>query len=441
MNNFLQDIKNNILIFDGSKGTMLQKMGLAGGECPELWNIEHPEKVKEVYSSYVKAGSNVIQTNTFGANKAILEKFGLQDQVELINRSSVELAKEAAGSSVYVAASIGPTGKLLEPSGSLTFEEAYDVFKEQVIAVTQAEADIINFETITDLNEMRAAILAARENSPLPIIASMSFESNGYTLMGNSPAICALVCESLGVDAMGANCSTGPDDLKKIMEQLHDFSTLPLSVKPNAGLPVCSGDTITYNETPEDFRKSIKDFISNGVMLIGGCCGTTPEHISAIKDELENIGTTALKAQADSKPGSYICSYSKYINSENIDKQKIGFFIEDNNEEIFRNLTNENYEDTVTDRVMQLSGSNYDVVFVDLDLIEDVELLAPTIKTIQAYSRLPLIFKSGSSSSLASVLRVYNGKAGVVVGCDDNVFDIVITAKKYGSTIIDSSII
>lgn len=442
MNKFLQELKEKVLIFDGSKGTMLQKLGLKGGECPELWNIEHPELVKKIYLSYIEAGSDVIQTNTFGANRAILEKFGLQDKVDLINSTSVKLAKEAAGDKVYVAASIGPTGKLLEPSGELTFEEAYDIFKEQVKAVTYAGADIINFETMSDLMEMRAAILAARENSPLPIIASMTFQQNGYTLMGNNPQTCALTCEALGADVIGANCSTGPEGLIKIIKNMHSLSSLTLCVKANAGLPECLGDDIIYSETPDTFKNSASAFVENGVKLIGGCCGTTPEFISAIKGELTKSTFNMDTTQPKLTTGLFICSGSKYINVENIEKSKIGFFVDNSNAGTFKQNLNPASMDIIADRTFDLTSQDYDVIYLNLDTIVRPELSMDVVKTFQTYSKLPLIFQAHSSASLEYALRVYNGKAGVVIDhTDDYTFDLIISAKKYGSTMVDKSLI
>lgn len=441
MNAFLQEIKKKVLVFDGSKGTMLQRVGLTGEECPEIWNLEHPKEVRELYCSYIAAGSDVIQTNTFGANSAILEKFNFRDKVTEINTVSVKLAKESAGESVFVAASIGPTGKLIEPLGDLTFEEAYNIFKEQVIAITKAGADIVNFETISDLYEMKAAILAARENSPLPIIASMTFEPNGFTLMGNTPAACALVCQSLGADLIGANCSSGPQNLLGIIKQMSSYSSLPLSVKANAGLPQFSGDVIVYNETPEKFKTSVVDFVQNGVRLIGGCCGTTPEHISAIKEELKNSTLEHIN-KPQTAPGSFICSSSKLINLRDIEKLNTGCLIDNNNLEFFKHKVDENAMDIVTDRVLALASEGFDSLYLNLDIIGKPELLFHVTKTVQSYSKLPIIFQSSSASHLESALRVYNGKAGVIIGnISDNTFELIISAKKYGSTIVEKSLV
>ncbi len=441
MGSFLQRIKNEVLVFDGSKGTMLQNMGMTGGECPEFWNIEHSDKVRELYLLYIEAGADVIQTNTFGANRAVLEKFGLQDRVEEINSASVKLAREAAGGSAFVAASIGPTGKLLEPSGDLSFEQAYEIFREQIVSVTNAGADIINFETMTDLYEMKAGLLAARENSPLPIIASMSFEENGRTLMGNSPATCALVCQSLGADLIGSNCSTGPEGLLEITRQMYGFSSLPLCVKANAGMPQYLGDTVIYNETPERFKNTVKDFLQCGARLIGGCCGTTPEFISAIRDEVERLSIQPTHEQSKPSLGAFICSATKHVDSENIDRHKIyHFFNEFNKKEI--EALSETGLDTAAEKLMNLKSLDYQVICINLDILNKSETVNIFIKTVQTYSRLPLIFYTSSPALLESALRVYNGKAGVVIGSmDDSAFDLIISAKKYGSTIVYNSVI
>lgn len=440
MNSFLYELKKDILVFDGSKGTMMQKMGLSSDECPEIWNLTQPKQIKELYKSYVNAGSDVIQTNTFGANRAILQKFNLENKIDDINTISVKLAKEAAENNAFIAASIGPSGKLLEPSGELTLEDAYNIYKEQVILVTQAGADIINFETISDLAEMRVAILAARENSPLPIIASMTFEPNGYTLMGNSPATCALVCQSLGADCIGANCSTGPDALLEIIKQMHSISHLPLCAKANAGLPEYSGNTITYSETPETFKRCVNDYIHHGVRLIGGCCGTTPEFIKSIKNELSKVTTPKLSLQTKPGPGSFICSSSKYVDTESIDKTEIVHFINKSNINNFRNNNAEDFLDKFTDRSSELNSGISKAVYLNLDTTGKPELLPSVTKVFQTYCRLPLIIQSDYPPYLEAALRLYNGKAGVVIGdMSDHTFDLIISAKKYGSTVIDKS--
>lgn len=217
---FLEDIKNNVLIYDGSKGFMLQLAGLPAGDSPESFNDSHPDIVFNLHKAYVDAGCDVIQTNTFTGNRIMLEKHGLGDRTVELNQKGAQIAKKAAEGRAYVAASIGPTGLLFEPFGELTFDLAYDVFKEQVTAVAEGGADIINFETFTDILEMKAALTAAKENTDLPVVCSMAFEQNKRTLMGTDPISCARIMKSVGADLVGANCSFGPAHMIDIITDM-----------------------------------------------------------------------------------------------------------------------------------------------------------------------------------------------------------------------------
>jgi len=275
MKKFTDEIRKKVLVYDGSKGTMLQREGLKGGECAELWNITHPDKVRKVYESYKKAGSDVIQTNTFQGNRIALEAHGLADKLYELNYEGVKLAKEVMGNDGYVAASIGPTGKLFEPSGDLTFKQAYEIYKEQVKAVIDGGADIINFETFTDIAEIRAAFLAAKDIDDIPVICSMAFESNGRTLMGTDPYNAAVILSSLGADMVGVNCSLGPEHMLDIVKSMSQAG-IPLSVKPNAGLPKVVDGCTVFDATPDDFASLASEYIKYGARLIGGCCGTFP---------------------------------------------------------------------------------------------------------------------------------------------------------------------
>jgi 5-methyltetrahydrofolate--homocysteine methyltransferase len=219
---FLEEIKNRVLIFDGSKGYLLQRLGMKGGECPELWNVTHAALVKEIYRKYKEAGSDVIQTNTFQGNRNQLEKYSLGDRTYELNFEGTRLAREVMGRDGFVAASIGPVGKLFEPSGDLTFEACYEIFKEQLRGVVDGGADIINFETFTDLAEMRAALLAAKETTDLPVICSLAFESGGRTMMGTDPCTAVTVLKSLGADMVGTNCSFGPQHLLEVVKKMSE---------------------------------------------------------------------------------------------------------------------------------------------------------------------------------------------------------------------------
>ena len=267
--------QKEFVILDGAMGTMLQAKGLKMGETPEAMNIEKPEWLLDIHKQYIEAGSDVIYANTFGANRHKLAKCGYS--VQKVIGEGIRLAKQAAeGTDTLVALDIGSIGQMLEPTGTLTFEEAYDIFKEMVIA--GSEADLVVFETITDLYEFKAAILAAKENSELPIMCTMTFEENMRTFTGVDISAMCLTAEGLGVDAVGVNCSLGPKELYPVVEKICKWTTLPVVVKPNAGLP----DPVTneYNCSAEEFAELAQTLIPLGIKVIGGCCGTDPKYIA-----------------------------------------------------------------------------------------------------------------------------------------------------------------
>lgn len=266
-------------------GTALQLMGLPAGEAPEKWVIEHPEKVFKVHQDYIKAGSQLIETNTFGANRLKLKTMGLEDRLREINRKAVELAREAAGEKL-VAGSVGPTGKMMQPYGELSFEEAVDVFQEQIAVQVEAGIDVVCIETMSDLQEMRAAVKAAGEVG-IPIIAQMTFGENHFTLTGNTPEEAARVLDELGADVIGVNCSLGSKQLFPIIKKMAGVTDKPLSVQPNAGMPELKDGQTVYPETPEDFSRPVREFLENNVRLIGACCGSNPDFIRTIKKEVE----------------------------------------------------------------------------------------------------------------------------------------------------------
>ncbi len=282
-------LRKRIVILDGAMGTMLQERGLRPGECPELFGLEHPEVLEEIHGLYVEAGADIIQTNTFGANRFKLAEYGLQDRVAEVNKAAVRVAKKVAGSKALVAIDIGPTGRLLRPAGDATFDELYEAFREQVLAGAEAGADVVSIETMTDLGELRAAVIAARENTDLPILAHLTFEPNKRTLMGTTPGGAALALEALGVTALGANCSGGPEELLGVIEEMARVTQAFLSVEPNAGLPRLEGEKVIFPESPESMARHALRLREGGANIIGGCCGTTPAHIRAMAEALRGL--------------------------------------------------------------------------------------------------------------------------------------------------------
>ena len=276
-----------ILIADGATGTMLIAAGLPQDTPTELWNVENPEQIIKLHCSYIEAGSQIILTNTFSSNKVRLERLGYADRAAEFNKAGAQLAKKAAGDRAYVAGDIGPTAELLEPFGTLSFDLAVESFAEQAAALVSGGVDALWVETMTDLEEVKAAITGIKQVTNLPVLCSMSFGKNGFTMMGNTPSQAAEAVIELGVAAFGINCGEGLENLDEIFAQIKSVSPkLPIIAKPNAGLPKVEDGKIMYDVNPEEFAKWIKHFTEGGAQIVGGCCGSNTSFIAAIKDAL-----------------------------------------------------------------------------------------------------------------------------------------------------------
>ena len=285
-------IKNNILIFDGAMGTMLQQKGLQIGENPEVFGLKNPDKLIEIHKLYLEAGSNVITTNTFGANELKLDKLGYT--VEEVVDNAINMAKKAIEESDkskprFVALDLGPIGEMLEPIGTLSFDRAYEIFKRQAIQGEKSGANLIIIETMMDLYEAKAAVLAAKENTNLPVFCTMTFDENGRSFTGCMPESMVATIEGLGVDAIGVNCSLGPKQLIPIVEKISKMATVPVIVQANAGLPDIVNGQAIYNVDSEEFFIGVEKFVQLGASIIGGCCGTNPEFIKKISDNISTL--------------------------------------------------------------------------------------------------------------------------------------------------------
>lgn len=284
---FLQD---NIVYLDGGTGTLLQEAGLPLGEFPERWNLSHAEEIRKIHRAYYNAGSNVVCTNTFGANRL---KFSVSELDDII-RAAVENAREAGNSSngkqeKFVALDIGPTGKLLKPYGDFDFEEAVNIFAETVKLGVKYGADLVFIETMSDSLETKAAVLAVKENSELPVFVSCAYGADGKLMTGANPAAMVAMLEGLGVDALGVNCSVGPVQMRGVVTELLEKASVPVLVKPNAGLPIADGDRTRYDIDESAFAESVADFVRKGARLVGGCCGTTPAYIAAVVESTKGM--------------------------------------------------------------------------------------------------------------------------------------------------------
>ena len=282
-----------VLVADGAMGTMLFNKGLSSGNCPELFNLTHPQLISEIASEYLNAGADIIQTNTFGGSRLKLKNYNLDIDADRINRTGVELAKKAVQSSAYVSASCGPSGELLKPYGSISENEMFDNYCEQTSSFIQNGADIICIETMTDLNEAVIAVKAAKTISPsIPVISTMTFDKTPkgfYTIMGDDIAKACKKLINAGADIVGSNCGHGIENMIEIAREFKKHSCKPIIIQSNAGIPVYHQDNLIYPETPEYFREKIKSLIEVGVSIIGGCCGTTPNHINVIRSVVDSF--------------------------------------------------------------------------------------------------------------------------------------------------------
>ena len=419
--------KDTFLILDGGMGTMLQAMGLPLGGIPELWNLEAPEKITAIHKQYVDAGSDVVYTNTFGCNRLKMARTGKSVQ-ELI-AAAVRNARNSGAK--YVALDIGPIGHMLEPTGTLKFEEAYDIFREQIEA--GADADLIVFETMSDLLEVRAGLLAAREHGGgRPVFVTMSFEESGRTFTGCSISAMALTLEGLGADAIGVNCSLGPEELVPIVEELCRWTTLPVIVKPNAGLP--DPVTNTYNFTPEKFAACIRPFAEMGAVVFGGCCGTTPAHIRAAASLLKTLAPVERHPQIPPA----VCTANQTVTIT--EPRIIGERINPTGKKRFKQALMEHDIDYILNQAIQQIDAGADILDVNVGLpeIDETEMMVSAVKAIQGITDTPLQLDTTDPAALEAGLRIYNGKPIVnsVNGEEESLQTVLPLVKKYGACVV-----
>lgn len=398
---FIPYLNEHFVIFDGAMGTMLQQKKAGIDRCPEELNIVDPDVIVSIHKAYKNAGSDVIETNTFGANALKLARWGLSARADDINTAAVKLARDVMGDDGWVAVSVGPTGHLMRPFGDLSFDDAYNAFKSQILAAASAGADIICIETMSDINEARAAILAAKENTDLPITATMTFEANGRTLMGNDAASAVLALESAGADVVGVNCSGGVEVAYEAIKQMADYSSVPLMVQPNAGMPHDQDGITVYPLGPEEMLRWMDDFAKAGAAVLGGCCGTTPEHIKLLADKLK--GRKRSPAVNPKMVTNIISSGSKSVDVSRIESLREINVACDDPASSAMNAVSEAADAIVLD-FTAWDGSEGDVY----ELLNDITSLC----------RVPLIFKNARYNILAWLLRYYGGVAGVIGDAD-----------------------
>jgi len=416
------------LFLDGGMGTMLQDAGIDSGHNPEILGITNPDIIIDIHRAYVESGSDIIYANTFGANKFKLDGTGYT--VEQVIGKAIENAKTASKGKALVALDIGPIGQLLEPTGKLTFEEAYECYKQQVLSAENA--DLIVLETMTDLYEVKAAVLAAKENSDKPVFVTMTFEENQRTFTGVSVECMAVLLQSLDVDAIGVNCSLGPDELYPIVKKLSEYTNLPLIVKANAGLP----DPVTnkFMITPEHFAESNYKIADLGVRIFGGCCGTTPEHIKALVKRINQH--TPIKRQYI--PQARVCSA---VNCVEINQPRIiGERINPTGKKLFKQALLDNNIDYILNQAIEQVHAGADILDINVGLpsIDEKSMMIRVVKAVQSIVDVPLQLDSTIPEVLEAGLRVYNGKPIVnsVNGEDESIERILPLVKKYGASVV-----
>jgi 5-methyltetrahydrofolate--homocysteine methyltransferase len=412
-------------------GTMLQKTDLPSGICPEILNIEYPEVIESIHREYIKVGSGIIYTNTFGANgyKLSAIKFSVAEIID----AAAKIARRAAGEDdVKIALDIGPIGKLLEPNGSLSFEEAYLLFQEQVVAGQKAGVDLVIIETMSDLLEVKAAVLATRENSDLPIFVTMSYEESGRTFVGCNPASMAVTLEGLGVTAMGVNCSLGPKKLFPIVETICRHTDLPVIIKANAGLPNLTNNR--YDLPPEEYAQQLIPIIDLGVTIFGGCCGTSPEYIKEIAAVLQSRKPVLRKKLSFSA----VCSAG---NTVIIDRPAIiGERINPTGKSLFKQaLQSHNIDYILNQGISQVeAGAKILDVNVGLPGIDEAAMMRTVVSRLQSVVDAPLQIDSTDPKALEAGLRIVNGKALInsVNGKDETLRSVLPLVKKYGAAVL-----
>lgn len=432
--NILDKLNRERLYCDGAMGSILQQKGMKTGELPERLNITAPDVITSIHKSYLDCGCNIVTSNTFGANSL---KFDA-DELENIIESAIKNAKNAINQADYdavVALDIGPTGKLLKPMGDLDFEDAVNIFKNTISLGAKFGADLVLIETMSDTYEIKAAVLAAKECCDLPVFVTATFDENGKLLSGSSvQGFCAL-CEGLSVDAIGVNCGLGPDKMLIIVEEMCQYSSTPIICNPNAGLPeVVDGKTV-YNVNPADFAQSISEIAKLPVSVLGGCCGTTPDHIGEMIKTVENLEFNAISQ----KEITVVSSYSKAVE---IGKKPviIGERINPTGKSKFKQaLRDRNIEYILTEGIsQQKSGAHILDVNVGLPEIDEVAMLCDAVYNLQSIIDLPLQLDTSNYSAMEKAMRMYNGKPMInsVNGKQESMDAVFPLVQKYGGVVV-----
>lgn len=433
-----QDLVNNgTVILDGATGTNLQMAGMPVGVCPEQWILDHPQVMIDLQKAYVEAGTQILLAPTFTANRIKLEEYGLQDRLEEMNRELVAIAKEAAGDRALVAGDITMTGQQLYPMGDLMFEELVEIYKEQVRVLCDAGVDLIIVETMMSLQESRAAVLAVKETCELPVLVSMTFNEDGRSLYGTDPVTAVVTLQSLGADAVGMNCSTGPKEMLEPIRQMLSYANVPVLAKPNAGLPELENEVTVYKTTPEEFAEVGAQLVEAGVSIIGGCCGTTPEHIRALTERVRSIRRTSPQIRrrrlltSERKTVEIDLNGPFMVIGERINptgKKKLQAELREGRLDLVREMA----------RAQEENGAAILDVNMGMNGIDEKQMMLDTIYEVTYTVDCPLCIDSSHVDIIEEALRIYPGRALInSISLETEKFEKLLpVAKKYGAMFI-----
>lgn len=428
-----EEIGKRILFFDGGMGTLLQEQGLQAGELPETWNLKNPEPIIQIHKAYLAAGADIILANTFGANRF---KYG--EDLEKIVTAGVANAKKAvaeSGKKAYVALDIGSTGKLLKPMGTLDFEEAVGVFAEIIRVGEKAGADLILIETMSDTYELKAAVLAAKENSALPIMATVIFDESKKMLTGASPQVVVSLLEGLGVDALGINCGLGPKQMKEIVKELLKYASIPVIVNPNAGLPRSENGKTVFDVGAEEFAEDMEEIVTMGAWFAGGCCGTTPAHIQAMVEKCKEITPVPITP----KNYTFVTSYSTAVELGGI-PVIIGERINPTGKSKFKQALRDHNIDYILEEGVKQEDSGAHILDVNVGLpeIDEAAMMESIVYELQSIMPLPLQIDTTNIEAMERALRIYNGKPMInsVNGKAEVMEQVFPLVKKYGGVVV-----
>ena len=434
---FREYLSKGAIVLDGATGTNLMAAGMPIGVCPEAWVMEHQDVLYDLQSAYVKAGTNIVYAPTFTGNRIKLEEYGLEDRIEEINTELVRLSKRAVDGKALVAGDMTMTGKQLFPLGDLMFEELVDVYKEQASILDHAGADLFVVETMMSLQECRAAVIAIKEVSDLPIMVTLSYNEDGRTLFGTPPETAVVVLQSLGVDAIGINCSTGPMEMVELVEKMAQYSTVPILAKPNAGLPELEDDKTVYKMTPQEFADAAVALVNAGASIVGGCCGTTPEHIKALSDAVRELPIR--------KP---LERHRRILASErkNVEIDLDGGFIvvgERINPTGKKKLQAELKEgklDLVRQMAMEQEENGAKILDINMGMngIDEKEMMKSVIYEVSSTVDCPLCIDSSHVDVIEEALKIYPGRALInsISLESEKIEKLLPVAAKYGAMFI-----